>query len=448
MLGFISARGPRLAAGKLELRMATKNFLWALPLSLSLAFVACTDDDPEPPPTGAGNNPVTTPGGMTGGANPGGTTGGANPGGTTGGANPGGTTGGANPGGTTGGASPGGTTGGASPGGTTGGGMPGGTPGGTPGGNANLVKCDSTGTEPNTKPCGSFVSTAGVELQLGPHGGQMDPNVGMGFEVLPLDTGNDEILGISTCSAFAGIFGEDPAATERLLDITNLKLDLHTVYRPANWPSSKVPIVTWGNGTCAQPEGYGALLRYLASHGFFVVAPNNRFVGSGAAQKKAVDFAFAANDDPKSPYYQKLDTTKVIAMGHSQGGMGTAAASSDERIKAAILFNGGTEAPKPFLAISGDRDIQGGTAQAYGSSVTGSSQPKVAWLWYHMIPGTASLTGHLTLMMQPERVAPASVAWAKYILLDDAESKTYFVGSSCKLCGKAAEFEFGQKGIQ
>jgi hypothetical protein len=339
-----------------------------------------------------------------------------------------------------------GGTGGAT-GGTAGTGGTGGTAGtggtGGTGGGAAFMKCDSTtGTGPNLKPCGSFVSTTGVELQLGPYGGQMDQNVGVGFEA-PGDAGNNDLF----CPIFAAAFGEDPTATERLLDVTNLKMELHTVYRPVNWPQGKVPIVTWGNGTCAQPEGYGSLLRYIASHGFFVVAPNNRYVGDGSPQRKAVDYAFAANMDSSSPYFGKLDTDKVIAMGHSQGGMGTAAASSDARIKAAILFNGGSSAPKPYLAISGDRDI-GGSLDALRSAVMGSSQPKTAWLWYHMIPGTGSLSGHLTLMTQPERVAPASVAWAKYILLDDAESKTWFAGTSCKLCGKAAEFEFGQKGIQ
>ena len=98
--------------------------------------------------------------------------------------------------------------------------------------------------------------------------------------------------------------------------------------------------------------------------------------------------------------------------------------------------------------MSGDNDLSFGAGTdnptGYGSSVTGSSQSPVAWLWFHMIPAS----GHVTLMTQPERVAPAAVAWAKYILLGDAESKTYFAGSDCKLCGKKADFEFGQKGIQ
>ena len=83
--------------------------------------------------------------------------------------------------------------------------------------------------------------------------------------------------------------------------------------------ASPVPVITWGNGTCAQPEGYGSLLRYIASYGYFIVAANSREVGTGGPLTKGLDFAQAANKDPSSPYYGHLDMTKVGVMGHSQG---------------------------------------------------------------------------------------------------------------------------------
>ena len=65
--------------------------------------------------------------------------------------------------------------------------------------------------------------------------------------------------------------------------------------------SQKVPIITWGNGTCAKTEDYGALLRYVASQGFFVVAANSRWVGGGNnAMTRALDFAFAATADARA----------------------------------------------------------------------------------------------------------------------------------------------------
>jgi hypothetical protein len=250
------------------------------------------------------------------------------------------------------------------------------------------------------------------------------------------------------CRSFSDLFGEDPKSTAMLLDTGDLDFSLYTVYRPAEFPEGvKVPVITWGNGTCAQPEGYGTLLRYVASQGFLIVAPNSRWVGSGDEMRKGLDFVFAANNDPMSPYYQKLDTTRVGAMGHSQGGQGTVATVADSRVKAVIIWNADISTSKPFLAVSGDTDITGSTPDGMRNAVNGASV-KAAFLFYHMVPMTGSASGHLTLMTQPQRVVEAATAWWKYILNDDAESKAFFAGSSCKLCNRKDEFEFGQHGIE
>jgi hypothetical protein len=167
-------------------------------------------------------------------------------------------------------------------------------------------------------------------------------------------------------------------------------------------------------------------------------------VGSGDEQKRGLDFLFKANADSASPYYKKVDTTHVAAMGHSQGSQSTINASSDARIKSVILFNVGTSARKPFLAISGDRDIAGALS-TFKSAL--ASATKGAYLWMHMVPGKGNADGHLTLMVQPERLTGATVAWLKYTLFDDAESKTWFAGTTCKLCGHDAEYEFAAKGL-
>jgi pimeloyl-ACP methyl ester carboxylesterase len=52
--------------------------------------------------------------------------------------------------------------------------------------------------------------------------------------------------------------------------------------------------------------------------------------------------------DEAARHYQRLDTTKVGAMGHSQGGNAITAAASDARIQAVILLNAGTSASKPI----------------------------------------------------------------------------------------------------
>lgn len=304
---------------------------------------------------------------------------------------------------------------------------------------AITAKCTSGSTDA----CGVFVTASGTEIALGPYGAVMEKNVGKGFEnsVSLLDTDDQ-------CESFAlQGFGGSAEEAKQVADSTGLDLSLYTVYRPARWGEGETyPILTWGNGTCAKPEGYGALLRYVASHGYIVVAANSRWVGSGTPQKRGIDFLVAANADTKSPYYKRVATEKVAAAGHSQGGQATITVADDARVDTVIIFNGGVKADKPFLAISGDRDV---TADLNTMNLQkGIDQsPKGAWLFFHKIPERGMADGHLTLMTQPERVTGATVAWLSYLLSNDPASKEWLVGPNCKLCGQPDDFEYGEKGL-
>ena len=290
-------------------------------------------------------------------------------------------------------------------------------------------------------PCASFIpggNYGAPEIDLGPYGASLDFNVGKAFAypIAAGDADND-----ATCSALS--HGQT-SQVQQSVDYT-----LYSVYRPGQFKEGEtLPLIVWGDGTCAWPEAYGPLLRYVASYGFVLVAPNSRWVGDGSQMKKALDFMFAANDDMNSPYYQKLDTTKVGAMGHSQGGSGTIAVASDARVKAVIIWNGGTSASKPFLAVSGDGDILNATPASMLAAVNAASVPQAAFLYYHMILQKSDVPGHLTLVTQPQRVVEPATAWWKYMLNGDAASKAFFVGTNCTLCNRMAEFEFGQKGLQ
>lgn len=306
-----------------------------------------------------------------------------------------------------------------------------------------LADCKS-GEVMKSQACGTFTTAEGAKIQLGPYGAINDVNVGTGFEVA-IASGDAD--GGGQCAAFAALFAESPEETQRLLDVKDLKFDLFTVYRPAKRAEGeKFPILTWGNGTCAQPEGYGALLRYFASQGFFVVAANSRWVGGNNAQIKGLDFAFAANQDSKSPYFGMLDTTRVGAMGHSQGSTATLSASSDSRIKSIILYNGGDRASKPFLAISADLDIGNPSVASFRNAVNASTKGG-AFLFFHHPKGMGGSRGHLTLMLEPERLIEPSVAFFKYTLSMDADSGKWFVGSDCKLCAMNSDYDFAQKGL-
>jgi hypothetical protein len=280
---------------------------------------------------------------------------------------------------------------------------------------------------------------------MGPYEVKLDQPVGEGFGV-PIAS-SDRGDGVEGCRSFAESFGGDPMETAELIKLPpDLRMDLYSLYRPATLEEGKkYPLITWGNGTCAKPEGYATLLRHVASHGFFVIAANSRQVGQNSPMTKALDWAAAANVDPSSPYFGKIDLDKIGAMGHSQGGIATIAAARDSRVKTVIIWNGGTSASKPFLAVSGDRDIAG-SLSSYKSATR--SAPAGAYLWYKMIPGDGAADGHLTLMVEPERVVGAAAAWFRYMLQADATSQPWFVGMTCKLCTTPASYEFGQNGLK
>jgi hypothetical protein len=149
------------------------------------------------------------------------------------------------------------------------------------------------------KACSSYVTPTsdgeGVITEFGRYGALVEGNTGAAFAVTPnsADTA-------ASCQSIASSFGEDPNLTSGVLDLRGADLSLYTVFRPANWvDGEKYPVITWGNGTCAYPGSYAALLGHVASHGFVVVASNGRFVANGA-QKNALDFVFSANDDSSS----------------------------------------------------------------------------------------------------------------------------------------------------
>jgi hypothetical protein len=160
---------------------------------------------------------------------------------------------------------------------------------------------------------------------------------------------------------------------------------------------------------------------------------------------RALDYAAKANMDSTSPYYQKLDMSKVGAMGHSQGGAATVTAASDSRIKDIIIFNGGDTATKPYLAISGDMDVTGYSAAGMAMAANSATVP-AAYLYYHNPAGASAdaIKGHLVLMLTPERVTGPTVAWWNWMFNGDATGKAQFLpASTCGLCSSSTDYAYG-----
>jgi hypothetical protein len=290
-----------------------------------------------------------------------------------------------------------------------------------------------------------------ITVDGGPYGGKIDWNQGADTEFV-----NDVSLMEAFCIPYGvETFNEPKPVTDELLNTRDLDYSLYTIFRPACMKEGEeYPVITWANGTCGLTHGYGGLLATVASHGFVVIASNSTWTGSTTSpggvpvQLRALDYAEALNEDPNSIFYQKLDLDNIGAMGHSQGSAATSSSASDSRIKSLILWNGGTSNKKPFLYVSGERDVGTSVTPTSMADRTDSATQPGAWIYHKQVLHTGgSHTGHLVLMMQPERVVDMAIAWWKWQLNGDQEAKKMFIGDNCGLCNSPDEYEYGHNSL-
>ncbi len=138
------------------------------------------------------------------------------------------------------------------------------------------------------------------------------------------------------------------------------------VYYPENIKTSKktYPVLSWANGTMCPPDMYADLLSELAKGGYIVIASSETMSADGSAQIAALDFVISLNTNSSSLAYKKVNTSKLGAIGHSQGGRSSVnAAVKDSRIKCVVSVAGSNfleEAESnstPTLFIAGEKDM-------------------------------------------------------------------------------------------
>jgi hypothetical protein len=140
--------------------------------------------------------------------------------------------------------------------------------------------------------------------------------------------------------AAAGGSGPYPADYETSATLAN-----HTIYRPDNLPSARMPIFVWGNGGCAA-NGTGQInfLRQIASYGYLAIAsgaPNGSGSTTSQMLTQSIDWAVAENSRSGSKYYGRLDTSAIAVAGWSCGGLEAYAVSNDPRITTTMIFSSG-----------------------------------------------------------------------------------------------------------
>jgi dienelactone hydrolase len=162
----------------------------------------------------------------------------------------------------------------------------------------------------------------------------------------------------------------------------------------------------------------------------------------GSALIQAVDWIAKEGNDPASRFYQKVETSRVAAMGMSCGGLMSYGASADPRIATVGIWNSGLIQPdekifgglhSPVIIVTGgESDI----AYANGKRDFETMPAKIP-VFYGVYPSV----GHGGTYNQDNGGAygVAAVAWLKWQLMGDtsAKGKGYFVGAGCGICGDA-----------
>ena len=132
-------------------------------------------------------------------------------------------------------------------------------------------------------------------------------------------------------------------------------LKAHTIFCPKDLSKfskeNPLPVLVWGNGACNNsPHEHVNFLNEIASHGYAVIATGYMPQDTGfykgpmsttQQQIESIDWAIAQNGNPKSYFYEKLDTKNIAAAGMSCGGLQTLFNCADPRLKTIMICNSG-----------------------------------------------------------------------------------------------------------
>lgn len=185
----------------------------------------------------------------------------------------------------------------------------------------------------------------------------------------------------------------------------------------------KHPIFVWGTGSGSVPMQYNMHLTRLASHGFVVYSADTSSV-TGELLTRGIDFLFAENDRQDSPFYQKLDLTKLGVGGHSLGSLSTYDIADDPRITTTVHVDGGQfdgmggpRLHKPAIFICGEDSW--GTPNC-NDDYEGASIP----IFYTRIAGLIGAEGHI---MAADAGLEIWLAWMRWQLGGEEERRADFL---------------------
>jgi hypothetical protein len=200
------------------------------------------------------------------------------------------------------------------------------------------------------------------------------------------------------------------------------------VYRPMELGKDglKHPVFIWGTGAGAMPDRYQEYFPRFATHGIIVVSPN-KAQKAASDMKAALDWILAQGEETGSPYYQKVDPTRIGMGGHSQGSVATFDQEGmEDRLKTTIHIAGGSfdmrgssKVKTPTAYICGETDFALPNCEADFETVEG--QPT----FFSVLTGVDHVAAARNAM-------PGMVAWLRWHLGGETERAAEFTGPDGK----------------
>lgn len=233
-----------------------------------------------------------------------------------------------------------------------------------------------------------------------------------------------------------------------------------TIYRPedlnAFGTEQRLPVLLWGNGACANTtEEHKNFLNEIASHGYIVLGiglldqlqqrdESSRQRTNSSQLIAALDWIIAQDANDNSIYFEKIDTTKVAAMGMSCGGLQAIEISDDPRITTTVVCNSGVLPSRSPMASMPDltKDdlkkfhgpvlyIMGGPSDiAYNNAMDDFSRVD------HVPIVMANLdVGHGGTYRRPHggKYSPVALAWLDWQLKGKQDAAKTFLGENSQL---------------
>lgn len=199
------------------------------------------------------------------------------------------------------------------------------------------------------------------------------------------------------------------------------------------------PIVVWGNGNGSTPDGYAGLLQHFASWGFVVAAPTSGAVGDGADMLRALVYLTVQDRTPGSVFYNRLDTDRVAAAGHSRGAVGALNMANKTAGKVSTVLT--VALPNPDRVRSGEQFYLSKTRVPvlfFGSGIDDIATPASLRGYYQQAPAGAVLAvrtqaEHSSVQGDGDGFRGYLTVWLRYQLLGDATARGAFVGNPPEL---------------